>query len=224
MSGDERRLVIFGGPGSRAVTATYAGAGTRVLGYLNDTMPAGSDVHGLPVLGGFADWPGQPADVQFLAPLHKVKQMPARAALVERLGVPDDRWATLVDPRTAIAPDVHIGFGSHVGAFAHIQPGSRLGRHVGVRGSVFIGHDCNIGDHVFLGAQAFCGGYARIGEGAHIGPCASIRENIAVGRFAVIGMGAVVVVDVPEYTIVAGNPARPIGEIAPLAGTEQSEV
>ena len=37
-----------------------------------------------------------------------------------------------------------------------------------------------------------------------------IREHIRVGAFATVGMGAVVVEDVPNGPIVVGNPARPI--------------
>ena len=39
-----------------------------------------------------------------------------------------------------------------------------------------------------------------------------IRERCRIGRFAVVGAGAVVIKDVPDGAIVAGNPARVIGE------------
>lgn len=48
-------------------------------------------------------------------------------------------------------------------------------------------------------------------EGATIGAQATIGCGITIGRFAMIGMGSVVTRDVPDFVIVAGNPARPVG-------------
>ena len=41
--------------------------------------------------------------------------------------------------------------------------------------------------------------------------CESVVDGVTIGDHAVVGMGAVVTRDVPPWTIVAGNPARPIG-------------
>ena len=49
-----------------------------------------------------------------------------------------------------------------------------------------------------------------IGDNVNIGVNACIIGNVHVGDGAVIGAGAVVVKDVPPYTVVAGNPARVI--------------
>jgi len=50
-----------------------------------------------------------------------------------------------------------------------------------------------------------------VGEGATIGAHATIGPGLSIGRYAMIGMGSVVTRDVPDYAIVHGNPARPVG-------------
>ncbi|NIO39759.1 MAG: acyltransferase [Burkholderiales bacterium] len=54
----------------------------------------------------------------------------------------------------------------------------------------------------------------RISDKAWIGFNAIILKGVHIGEGAVVGAGAVVTSDVPPFTIVAGNPARPIRELA----------
>jgi len=54
----------------------------------------------------------------------------------------------------------------------------------------------------------------HIHDKAWIGMHAIILEGVTIGEGAVVGAGAVVTKDVPAYTLVAGNPARPIKSLA----------
>jgi len=53
-------------------------------------------------------------------------------------------------------------------------------------------------------------------RGAHIGVHAIILPGVTVGECAIVGAGAVVTRDVPDFTAVAGNPARVIKPIAEI--------
>ena len=57
-----------------------------------------------------------------------------------------------------------------------------------------------------------------IGDGVWIGAAALILPGITIGERSIVGAGSVVTRDVPPYTIVAGNPARPIGKVEPFKG------
>jgi acetyltransferase-like isoleucine patch superfamily enzyme len=50
-------------------------------------------------------------------------------------------------------------------------------------------------------------------QGASIGSNASILCGLTIGRGALVGAGAVVTKDVPDYAIVAGVPAKLIGDV-----------
>ena len=51
-----------------------------------------------------------------------------------------------------------------------------------------------------------------IGEDCWIGANAGVTDGVKLGDHAVVGMGAVVTRDVPEWTVVAGSPAQIIGD------------
>ncbi len=56
-------------------------------------------------------------------------------------------------------------------------------------------------------------GETSVGDGAAIGANATILPGVRIGRWAMIGAGAVVTRDVPDYALVAGTPARRIGYV-----------
>lgn len=108
----------------------------------------------------------------------------------------------------------------------------KIGDNVGISGctitaveSITIGNDVLIGSgavvvdndaHPIHPDHRFDGGGAHapivIGNRVFIGARALVLKGVTIGEGAVIGAGAVVAKDVPAYAIVAGNPARIIGD------------
>jgi sugar O-acyltransferase (sialic acid O-acetyltransferase NeuD family) len=212
-------IAIFGGTGGGEIAANVImraashGAPVRIVGYLNDALPEGHALLGSVVIGTFEQWTTLPAHVRFVAPLHKAKAAQHRCGRVASLGIPDARWATVRDPLAMIAENATIAFGAVIGAFAVVDPGAHVGRHVALWPAAQIGHDATIGDFVFVGRGSVVSGYCTVATGSHLGPGAVVRDGCAIGRFAVVGAGATVVRDVPEFAVVAGNPARVIGRV-----------
>jgi acetyltransferase-like isoleucine patch superfamily enzyme len=52
----------------------------------------------------------------------------------------------------------------------------------------------------------------RIGEDVWLGAGSGVTDGVSIGSHAVVGMGSVVTRDVPEWAVVAGVPARVLGD------------
>lgn len=76
-----------------------------------------------------------------------------------------------------------------------------------------IEHDCHVHNYVFVGPNAYVGAYTELGEKAFIGQCSVLISGKAksIGTNALVGAGALVTKPVPSNAIVAGQPARIIG-------------
>lgn len=75
---------------------------------------------------------------------------------------------------------------------------------------VQIGHSSVIGESALITAGVIVCGRARIGRKCWIAPNATVNNAVLVGDNALVGLGSVVLKDVPAGTVVAGCPARPL--------------
>ena len=73
---------------------------------------------------------------------------------------------------------------------------------------VQIGHNSSIGRNTLIMAGSIICGGATIGQNCWIAPNTSIKEKLNVGDNAYIGLGSVVINNIPKNIIVVGNPAK----------------
>lgn len=105
-----------------------------------------------------------------------------------------------------VEDDVHIGANTCIDQGRH-RP-TRIGRGTRIDNLVHIAHNVEIGEDCLIIALAEISGSCVIGDRAVISPAASIRDWRNVGANARVGIGSVVVKDVPAGETWAGVPAR----------------
>lgn len=116
----------------------------------------------------------------------------------------------LVHPSADVGPDVTVGRGSVICSHASLTTHITVGEHVHVSRGAAIGHDAVLEDYVSIMPLAAVSGDVQLGRGCFVGTGAAIRQGVHVGPRAVVGMGAVVLRDVPPGVTVVGSPARPV--------------
>lgn len=87
-----------------------------------------------------------------------------------------------------------------------------LAENVKVDNLVHIAHGVHVGVNSMVIANSMIAGSVKIGNDAWIAPSASVLNQKSIGDNALVGMGAVVLKDVPEGKIFIGNPARDLRE------------
>lgn len=207
-------VAILGGHGDGLVAAAIikdiarTGVDLRLIGFLNDALPVGEHIQGIPVLGTTKDWILLGENVKLHVCLHKVGQMRRRSEIIESFAIPDNRLVSIIHPSACIAENVDIRSGALIGAFVTCQPGSIVGRYATIRSGANLGHDAVMHDFCYLGPNATLCGRAILNKGAHAGPNSVVIDGLSLGDFSVLAAGAAAMRSTEDDSVWMGNPAR----------------
>jgi acetyltransferase-like isoleucine patch superfamily enzyme len=116
-----------------------------------------------------------------------------------------------------------IGDNSFVGPFVEITRNTTIGRNCTIESHSFLCDSVTLEDDVFIshGVMFTNDLYPKVKvrvkffktlvkKGASIGTNATIIAGVSIGQYSIVGAGSVVTKDVPDFSIYAGNPAKPL--------------
>lgn len=126
-----------------------------------------------------------------------------------------------IEPGAIIRDQVEIGDNAVIMMGASINIGSVIGEGTMIDMNVVLGGRATVGKNCHIGAGSVLAGVIEppsakpvvIEDDVVVGANAVVLEGVTVGKGAVVAAGAIVVEDVPPYTVVAGTPAKVIKEI-----------
>ena len=202
-AGDVGREVVF-----LVEEINRAGGSLRLLGFVDDLKPPGTQIAGLEVLGGGG----------FLSRLERrtgvvccIGCPPLKRIVLEGLaGSRNLFYPVLIHPSVIRPAGVAVGEGSIIYPSAALSVGVALGRHVLVNPGVTVGHDVRVGDFATLCPGVHLGGWTTVGNGVFLGIGSCTVNECSIGENVKVGAGAVVKGAVPPNCVVAGVPAKPI--------------
>ncbi|MGO4586340.1 acetyltransferase [Arthrobacter sp. 2RAF6] len=203
-------LIAASGLAREALAVIRGSDQYRVVGFLDDSsIIQGRLVGGVTVLGTIAD----AALYNYTQFLVCVGSGTARQQIVQRLahqGITGERFATVLDPGVRVPPGSTVGRGSILLSNVVLTADVTVGTHVVAMPQVTLTHDNVVEDFATIAAGVTLGGAVHIGRAAYLGMASSVRQGVRVGEEATLGMGAVLLRDLPSGETWVGVPAAPI--------------
>jgi sugar O-acyltransferase (sialic acid O-acetyltransferase NeuD family) len=184
------------------------GSSFQLKGFLDDNPgKQGKEFCGLPVVGG-VDMLKELPDVAIVVGIAFPK---IKIEIIKRLeGLGHFCFPTLISPNSWVSDGVRLGLGNIIYPGVSINYGTLIGDFVVINMNCAIGHDVSIGNYVSIAPGVNLGGSTIIGNGVELGIGSATKQSIKIHDNSIVGGQSMVIVDVPENSIVAGIPAKKI--------------
>ncbi|HOO32568.1 MAG TPA: 2,3,4,5-tetrahydropyridine-2,6-dicarboxylate N-acetyltransferase [Thermotogota bacterium] len=131
------------------------------------------------------------------------------------------RFNARIEPGAIIREHVSIEDGAVIMMGAVINLGAEIGKNSMIDMNVVVGGRAKVGENCHIGAGSVLAGVIEppsadpviIEDNVLVGANAVITEGVRVGKHSVIAAGAIVLENVPPYTVYAGVPAKKIKDV-----------
>ncbi len=199
-------LLIFGGGGhAKSLMEMIKALGSHsVAGIVDDKLPIGTCVLGIPVLGPRAvlDALVERGVTQAANGVGGILDINVRVRIFELLEASGFTFPALLHPRATIEPSAKIGEGVQVFANAYVGADAVLEARCMVNTNAVVSHDCVVGAYTHIAPGALLAGHVHVGEKSLIGMGVTVHIGVKIGKNVRIGNGAIILADVPDRTIV----------------------
>jgi sugar O-acyltransferase (sialic acid O-acetyltransferase NeuD family) len=213
------KLLIFPFNGNALEAMDCLGDNFELVGFIDDTISRqGDTAYGVKVYSreALTKFP----DARILAVPGSAVSYPKRHEHIASLGVPPERFVSVIHPSARIGKNVSIGTNCLIMAGVAITSNAIIGDNVCILPNSVVHHDSVIKDYTLIGSNVAIAGGTTVGNNCYIGSGTNIINGISIGEFTLIGLGSNVVKPVPAHSTFAGNPAKEIKKQATAHGTQ----
>jgi sugar O-acyltransferase (sialic acid O-acetyltransferase NeuD family) len=207
------RVLVYGGGGhgAQCIDLLLAVDGSEPTAVVDDGIPPGADVLGVPVVGGGGELARVAADGVEVAvnAVGGISSPEERAAAFERLAAAGFTLATIVHPTASVEASATLAPGAQVFAQSYVGSRASIGMGVLLNAGVVVSHDCTLAEGANVSPGALLAGGVTLGPWTRVGMGATVNVGLVVGEGARIGNGATVKADVPAGTRVPAGTTWP---------------
>ncbi len=182
--------------------------GYTVKGFYDDNPhKAGENVMGVPVIGVLNQTNFAHIDTNFIVAIgnNHIRVTKMKELIQKKAKVP-----TLIHPSANISSYAQISeVGCYIHSHVYIWTKAKINKFCILSPKVMIAHHTLIDEGTFVSAGSNIGANMTLQKKAFVGIGSTLMTGIKlIGKNSVIGAGSVIIKDVPDNAIVAGNPGR----------------
>jgi sugar O-acyltransferase (sialic acid O-acetyltransferase NeuD family) len=116
----------------------------------------------------------------------------------------------VIHPSASITTIYKIGMGNFISRNVSINALSSIEDFCILNTGCIIEHECKIGSNVHIAPGVVLAGNVSVGDLTFIGANSVIKQGVKIGANVIIGAGSVILKDIPDNSIIVGNPGRRI--------------
>lgn len=210
---DPTAIVVYGGGGhGKALIELLRVLGAyRLVGVVDDGLPAGETILDVPVLGGSEVLESlfQQGTRLAVNAVGGIGDVAVRIKVFQRIAQAGLACPAVVHPAAFVEASAQLSPGVQIFPHAYVGSDARVGYGSIINTGAIVSHDCVLGDYTNLSPGAILAGAVQVGSGALIGMGATINLEAHIGAGARIGNGATVKSDVPERGVVRAGAVWP---------------
>lgn len=206
-----KKLVIIGARGfgrevyCLACNCIDAGLDIEIKGFLDDKSNALDHYPNYPpILSSVEDYQISQNDV-FICALGDIHYKKHYSEIILNKG---GNFISLIHPSVSVSNNTKVGNGCILLQHLMISCDVIIEDFVTIQSFSAVGHDVIISKWSHLGLYTFLGGHSLVEQGVKIHPGAKIIPGKTIKQWSTVGVGSIVIKNVPENTTVFGNPAK----------------
>lgn len=177
--------------------------------YHFDSSKTGEDYFGFQIKGSFDDIlrTGNIKNKNFALSMGNVE---IKASLYNEIKERGGVLPTLIHPSCFISRYAKIEEGVQLLPHCVVEGDSFIGYDTAITVNSVIAHSVHIGNHNLISGNVMIGAYCNIGNFTHIGQGSVVVSGKAdkIGDHCILGAGSVLLTEMPDTTVFAGNPAK----------------
>jgi sugar O-acyltransferase (sialic acid O-acetyltransferase NeuD family) len=202
----EKNLIVYGAGGHAKTIIDMVSEINQyeIIGLIDDHIPVGFKVMGIPVLGSFLVLNAlkEKGIVYAANGVGGISDLSSREKVFEILEKFNFTIPRLIHPRAYIEKSSTMGTCVQVFANAYIGSGAKLDSYCMINTGAVISHDCVIGSHTHIAPGALLAGQIEVGERTLVGMGVKTAIGIKIGNNVRVGNGAILNADVPSSSII----------------------
>lgn len=183
------------------------------VGFLDDDKEKiGKSINGIKIIGSLKK-AKEYKNAFFVNGIGNPSNFLRKEEIIRKTFIPINKFLTIIHPSASVSKTSKVGKGSVIFQNVTINSNVKIGNHVVILSNSAICHDSIIGDYGCVASSVSISGNVKIGKSCYMGSNSSIKEGIKIGHYSLIGIGSVVLENISNNVIFAGNPAKLLRKI-----------